>query len=219
MRSASTLLELPRSAGVLPAGTLVSALLIGNLMAMPFSEVPLVSPPAKSGEPLESGGGRSHLHGGGHSHHHEGGHSHERGASKDAAGTNLFARQKGIHGQSFNPDRAGVTTPQGPGSAPEEKTRELNKIAAEYFAKGRDAAEGVPVRVAILTVSDTVSKGLGIDKGGPAAVKAVEKLSERLGGVKVVDTKVVPDEVDPIQAAIKKWCDEDKMSLVITTGE
>jgi hypothetical protein len=218
MRSASALLELPRSAGVLPAGTLVSALLIGNLMAMPFSEIPLVSPPAKSGEPLESGGGYSHHHGGEHSYHHEGSHSHdhgEGGASKDAAGTNLFARQKGIHGQSFDPNRAGVNTPQ----VPEEKTHELNKITAEYFAKGRDAAEGVQVRVAILTVSDTVSKGLGIDKGGPAAVKAVEKLSERLGGVKVVDTKVVPDEVDQIQAAIKKWCDEDKMSLVITTGE
>ncbi|GAQ83347.1 molybdopterin biosynthesis [Klebsormidium nitens] len=231
MRSASALLELPRSSGVLPAGTKVSALVIGNLMAMPYSEVPKISPPADTstaaagaaGHSQHHGGGHSHHHGRGHSHHDGGGHSHQPGAdasaSKDAAGTNFFSLQKGVHGQSFDPAKAGVNAPPGGVTTTEEKTRELNQIAAEYFAKGKEAAAGgAQVRVAVLTVSDTVSKGLGIDKGGPAAVAAVEKLGERVGGVKVVETKVVPDEVDQIQAAIKKWCDEDKVSLVITTG-
>lgn len=222
MRSALALLELPRSSGVLPAGTKVSALVIGNLMAMPYSDVPKVSPPADTSAAAAETAGHSHHHWGGHSHHHSGGRSHQHGpeasASKDAAGTNFFVLQKGVHGQSFDPAK-GVNAPSGGVSTSEEKTRELNQIAAEYFAKGKEAAAGgAQVRVAVLTVSDTVSKGLGVDKGGPAAVAAVQKLGERVGGVTVVDTKVVPDEVDQIQAAIKKWCDEDKVSLVITTG-
>ncbi|PSC71843.1 Molybdopterin biosynthesis CNX1 [Micractinium conductrix] len=43
LRSANVLLEIPQASGMLPAGTLVSALLIGDLSAMPVPEVPAIT--------------------------------------------------------------------------------------------------------------------------------------------------------------------------------
>ena len=40
LRSANLLLEIPQAEGVLPAGTLVSALVLGDLGAMPVPESP-----------------------------------------------------------------------------------------------------------------------------------------------------------------------------------
>ncbi|KAJ8634423.1 hypothetical protein MRB53_027759 [Persea americana] len=74
------------------------------------------------------------------------------------------------------------------------------------------------VIVAILTVSDTVAFGSGPDRSGPRAISVVNSSSEKLGGARVFATAVVPDEVDKIQDCLKKWCDIDKVDLILTLG-
>eukprot|EP00850_Spirogloea_muscicola_P010666 SM000063S20056 [mRNA] locus=s63:504577:509104:- [translate_table: standard] len=149
MRSANCLLEFPRASGTLPAGTLVPALIISDLvsMAMPRGEpIPSCSPPV----PWE----------------------HKQ-------------RQAGVGAE---------------GSSSEN-------------------ALPVKVKVAILTVSDTVASGQGPDRSGPKAVGAVEAVAQQLGGAVVVATAVVPDDVVQVQAVLRKWSEgEAKVDLVLTTG-
>ncbi|XP_072970141.1 molybdopterin biosynthesis protein CNX1 [Typha angustifolia] len=80
------------------------------------------------------------------------------------------------------------------------------------------ASQEAKVKVAILTVSDTVSSGAGPDRSGPRAISVVNSLSERLGGANVVATAVVPDEKDTIKDVLKKWSDFDKIDLILTLG-
>ncbi|WOL17684.1 molybdopterin biosynthesis protein CNX1 [Canna indica] len=75
------------------------------------------------------------------------------------------------------------------------------------------------VKVSILTVSDTVSSGTGPDRSGPRAVFVVNSSSEKLGGAHVVDTAVVPDEVDKIKNVLIIWSDIDKVYLILTLGD
>ncbi|KAB2615221.1 molybdopterin biosynthesis protein CNX1-like [Pyrus ussuriensis x Pyrus communis] len=79
-------------------------------------------------------------------------------------------------------------------------------------AESQDAG----VRVAILTVSDTVASGAGPDRSGPSAVSVVNSCSERLGGARVVSTAVVPDDVSKIKGVLHRWSDIDQMDLILT---
>ncbi|KAG0476628.1 hypothetical protein HPP92_013469 [Vanilla planifolia] len=72
------------------------------------------------------------------------------------------------------------------------------------------------VKVAILTVSDTVASGAGPDRSGPRALSVVNSSSEALGGATVVATAVVPDEVDKIKDVLKGWSDNDRVDLILT---
>lgn len=74
------------------------------------------------------------------------------------------------------------------------------------------------VKVAILTVSDTVSSGAGPDRSGPRALSVISTLSEKLGGAHVVAKAVVPDEVEKIKEALKNWSDVDRIDLILTLG-
>ncbi|KAJ4807738.1 hypothetical protein LUZ62_020304 [Rhynchospora pubera] len=74
------------------------------------------------------------------------------------------------------------------------------------------------VKVAILTVSDTVSSGAGPDRSGPRAISVINSLSEKLGNARVVATAVVPDEVEKIKDALKSWSDVDRVELILTLG-
>ncbi|XP_077227807.1 molybdopterin biosynthesis CNX1 protein / molybdenum cofactor biosynthesis enzyme CNX1 (CNX1) [Tasmannia lanceolata] len=79
-------------------------------------------------------------------------------------------------------------------------------------------SQDAKVKVAVLTVSDTVAAGAGPDRSGPRAVSVVNASSERLGGAKVVATAVVPDEVCEIQNVVRRWSDTDKVELILTLG-
>jgi molybdopterin adenylyltransferase len=66
-------------------------------------------------------------------------------------------------------------------------------------------------RIGVLTVSDTRSEGKAEDLSGPAAEEAL-----RAAGFVSIERSIVPDEVAPIQKAIRElctWCD-----AVFTTG-
>jgi gephyrin len=145
MKSANALLELPAGNKILPAGTMVWALLISDVSSMPVFQTSV------SMEHVLSGQGAS------------------------AKYENIF-----------------------------------NNSQEEHI--------DTSVKVAILTVSDTVASGAGPDRSGPRAVSVINSMSEKLGGARVVATEVVHDTVDHIRGALQRWSDHDKVDLILTTG-
>lgn len=71
------------------------------------------------------------------------------------------------------------------------------------------------ITIGILTVSDRVSRGETGDESGPEIVKTLER---DLPGATVVARDVVPDEVEVIQAVLRRWADIERLDLVLTTG-
>ncbi len=68
-------------------------------------------------------------------------------------------------------------------------------------------------KYAVLTVSDTGSKGEREDYSGDTIV---ELMSE--AGFTQVRRTIVPDEVDQISACLREWCDSAAADVVVTTG-
>ncbi|XP_022147603.1 molybdopterin biosynthesis protein CNX1 isoform X2 [Momordica charantia] len=79
-------------------------------------------------------------------------------------------------------------------------------------------AQDIRFKVAILTVSDTVASGANPDRSGPRAVSIVQASSEKLGGAEIVATASVSDDVSRIQDVLVRWCDIDKVDLILTLG-
>ena len=69
------------------------------------------------------------------------------------------------------------------------------------------------IRVAIITISDSVVAGTREDRSGPVLRERVEAL-----GWQVAAEEIVPDEVDRISAVLKELADVAKVSLILTTG-
>jgi molybdopterin adenylyltransferase len=69
------------------------------------------------------------------------------------------------------------------------------------------------MRVAILTVSDSVSRGERADASGDAIVRWAE-----LRGDTVAARELVPDLNGEIVRWLMRWCDGDEADLVLTTG-
>jgi molybdenum cofactor biosynthesis protein B len=69
----------------------------------------------------------------------------------------------------------------------------------------------VPVRIAVLTVSDT--RQLADDKSGQTLVDRIASAGHQL-----VDRKIVADERDQIAAQLHDWCADKAVDVVISTG-
>ncbi len=69
------------------------------------------------------------------------------------------------------------------------------------------------IRVAVLTISDSVVAGTREDLSGPEIQKQCEKL-----GWSVVQSATVPDEVEAIAQRLEGWVEEEAASLILTTG-
>jgi molybdenum cofactor biosynthesis protein B len=69
----------------------------------------------------------------------------------------------------------------------------------------------VPLRMAVLTMSDT--RSLDDDKSGATLVERIEA-----AGHKVVDRAIVPDDVEGIRRRVKAWIADPAVDVVITTG-
>ena len=69
------------------------------------------------------------------------------------------------------------------------------------------------IRTAILTVSDTCSQGGREDLSG-------RTIAEMLAGDKfeICDRQIVPDDFETIAGALKSYCDNSDIDLVLTTG-
>jgi len=69
------------------------------------------------------------------------------------------------------------------------------------------------LKAAVLVVSDSVARGDRVDGSGKLAL---ERLEANGFGVDVY--KVVPDEVELIEAELKRFCDELELDLVVSCG-
>jgi molybdopterin adenylyltransferase len=69
------------------------------------------------------------------------------------------------------------------------------------------------IRATILTISDKGHSGERVDRSGPALAAW---LAER--GVEVTNTKMLPDDVKAISAALIAWADAGACDLILTTG-
>jgi molybdopterin adenylyltransferase len=70
-------------------------------------------------------------------------------------------------------------------------------------------------KIGVLTVSDRASRGEYEDRGGPAIV---EYLAEVLTSPYETVARIVPDEQSVVEQALVELCDQQRCSLVITTG-
>ncbi len=71
--------------------------------------------------------------------------------------------------------------------------------------------EFIPVRIAVLTVSDT--RELSQDRSGQVLVERIEA-----AGHTVVDRKIIRDERAEIAQQLRNWCALDSVDVVISTG-
>jgi molybdenum cofactor biosynthesis protein B len=69
----------------------------------------------------------------------------------------------------------------------------------------------VPLKIAVLTVSDT--RALADDKSGATLAERIEK-----AGHAVADRAIVTDDVEKIRARVKAWIADRLIDVVITTG-
>jgi molybdenum cofactor biosynthesis protein B len=69
----------------------------------------------------------------------------------------------------------------------------------------------VPVRIAVLTVSDT--RTIETDTSGAYLAAAIAAAGHRLA-----ERAIVPDDLVTIRSAVKAWIDNPKVDAVITTG-
>jgi molybdopterin adenylyltransferase len=71
----------------------------------------------------------------------------------------------------------------------------------------------IPIKIAILTVSDKGSQGQRKDTAGPAVKEVLAPLN-----IEVLGYDIVPDEIEAISAKLIHYCDELDCDLVLTTG-
>jgi molybdopterin adenylyltransferase len=71
------------------------------------------------------------------------------------------------------------------------------------------------MKIARITISDRASAGIYEDRSGPEIENV---LREYLGSAATFETALVPDEIPLISAALRKFADEMKCDLVVTTG-
>lgn len=69
------------------------------------------------------------------------------------------------------------------------------------------------VRVAVLTLSDSVAAGRQQDTSGDVIAKAISD-----AGAEVVSRDVLPDDAEAIAARLKFYADDLRADLVLTTG-
>ena len=68
-------------------------------------------------------------------------------------------------------------------------------------------------RIAVITLSDTASKGERIDESGKVIVEIAEN-----NGFEAVFTTILPDDEAALPQLLCKLCDEDRADLILTTG-
>jgi molybdenum cofactor biosynthesis protein MoaC len=66
---------------------------------------------------------------------------------------------------------------------------------------------------AILVTSDSISSGEKSDQSGKIIADRLQKL-----GIEIIESKIIPDDVNQIESLIKQFCDEQKIDLVLTCG-
>ena len=71
----------------------------------------------------------------------------------------------------------------------------------------------MPIRAAVLTISDKASRGERVDTSGAAIVELLSSIDAT-----VQRSEVVPDEHAQIADTLRSWADADDLDLIVTTG-
>lgn len=79
------------------------------------------------------------------------------------------------------------------------------------MSSNNNSRQFIPMRIAVLTVSDT--RSLDDDKSGKTLVDRLEK-----DGHVLVERQITTDDIDKIQSVLKGWIAQDSIDVVITTG-
>ncbi|APE42591.1 molybdenum cofactor biosynthesis protein B [Sulfitobacter alexandrii] len=74
-----------------------------------------------------------------------------------------------------------------------------------------DSKEFIPVRIAVMTVSDT--RTLAEDRSGDVLVDRIEA-----AGHVLADRRILPDERTEIADQLRAWCADESVDVVISTG-
>ena len=74
-----------------------------------------------------------------------------------------------------------------------------------------ESREFIPVRIAVLTVSDT--RGAADDRSGDTLVERLQAAGHVLAA-----RAILPDERDRIAAQLRAWCADPEIDVVISTG-
>ncbi|PRP82906.1 hypothetical protein PROFUN_06683 [Planoprotostelium fungivorum] len=74
------------------------------------------------------------------------------------------------------------------------------------------------LRIGVLTISDRVSRGQAEDKSGPLIQQLLTEYFESKNTPLSFVTALVPDELPQIKEQLLRWCNEDSLSVVLTTG-
>jgi molybdenum cofactor synthesis domain-containing protein len=69
------------------------------------------------------------------------------------------------------------------------------------------------MRVAVVTISDSVSSGKSEDRSGPAVIARCKEL-----GWQIVSSHVLPDDRAAIENLLKKTADANDADVILTTG-
>jgi len=87
----------------------------------------------------------------------------------------------------------------------------MTELQPQSFVDAEGKRLFVPVRIAVLTVSDT--RSFDDDKSGNTLV---ERLTE--AGHLLATRAIVKDEIDAIRAQVKAWIDDPAIDVVLSTG-
>lgn len=71
----------------------------------------------------------------------------------------------------------------------------------------------VEIVAAVLTISDSASRGERQDQSGPALVAEMEKL-----GIRIAATEIIPDDKELIASRLCNYADRSDINLVCTSG-
>ncbi len=74
-----------------------------------------------------------------------------------------------------------------------------------------ETVEFIPVRIAVLTVSDT--RDLAQDRSGDVLVQRIAEAGHQLA-----ERHILPDEREQIANQLRLWCADDSIDVVISTG-
>ncbi len=69
------------------------------------------------------------------------------------------------------------------------------------------------IKAAVLTISDSASRGQRVDLSGPAVVAELQSLK-----AEIVATETIPDERAEIAARLCHYADGGEVNLIVTTG-
>jgi molybdenum cofactor synthesis domain-containing protein len=71
------------------------------------------------------------------------------------------------------------------------------------------------IQVGIMTLSDRASSGEYEDRSGPLIREMIET---HLPGAQIRQQAVVPDDLATIKDELVRWCDQERVDLLLTTG-